>query len=68
MKSNVGSGDRVFRITLGLVLLVSVWVFGGGFWWLGLIGLIALATGIAAWCPAYSLFGIRSNGRRRAPT
>ena len=68
MKSNIGTGDRVFRITLGLLFLASMFVFDDRFWWLGLIGLVPLVTGIAGWCPAYSLFGIDTNGTERIRT
>ncbi len=63
MKPNAGAGDRVLRITLGLMLLASVFVLGERYWWIGLIGLVPLATGIVGYCPAYSLFGINTNRR-----
>jgi hypothetical protein len=65
VKFNVGAGDRVFRISLGLMMLASVFVLGERYWWLGLIGLVPLATGIAGYCPAYSLFGMNTNGRKK---
>ncbi len=68
MKCNVGAGDRVFRITLGLVILASMFVFDGRLWWLGLFGLLPLLTGIAGWCPAYSLFGLDTNGSQHIQT
>ena len=61
MRSNVGAGDRVFRITLGLMMLAFVFVSGERYWWIGLIGFVPLATGIAGYCPVYSLFGIDTN-------
>ncbi len=64
MKPNAGAGDRVFRITVGLMLLASVFVLGERYWWIGLIGLVPLATGIIGYCPAYSLFGINTNRRK----
>ena len=64
MKENVGTGDRVFRIVLGLMLLMSMFVFDGRFWWLGLVGFVPILTAIAGWCPAYSIFGISTiNGK-----
>ena len=64
MKSNIGTGDRVSRITLGLMMLAFAFVLGERYWWIGLIGLVPLATGIAGYCPAYSLFGIHTDGRK----
>lgn len=58
MARNVGPIDRALRIVVGLGLLSLVFVLEGGGRWLGLIGLVPLATGLAANCPAYSLLGI----------
>ncbi|MBK8218349.1 MAG: DUF2892 domain-containing protein [Myxococcales bacterium] len=48
--------DRAVRIVLGLVGLTLVFV--GPKTWLGLIGLVPLATGLLGSCPLYTLFGI----------
>ena len=32
-------------------------------WW-GLIGLVPLATGLFRWCPAYTLLGMDTCGRK----
>ena len=58
MKLNVGGIDRVLRIVAGIVLLALVFVLDGGARWLGLVGLVPLATGLAGYCPAYALFGL----------
>lgn len=58
MKTNVGGIDRVLRIVAGLVLLSLVFVLEGDARWLGLIGLLPLATGTFRFCPAYALFGL----------
>lgn len=57
MTTNIGKMDRVIRIVVGLILLSLVYFLEGNIRWLGLIGLIPLATAIVRWCPAYSLFG-----------
>ncbi len=57
MKSNVGGIDRMIRIVL------SMFILGAGFYipsWWGLVGLLPLLTGIAGWCPLYSIFGINT--------
>ena len=58
MKLNVGSIDRVLRIVAGVVILALFFVLDGGARWLGLVGLVPLATGVFGYCPAYALFGL----------
>ena len=57
---NEGQADRTVRMLGGLLLLSAGWALS--FNVLGIVlvavGAIALATGIAGWCPAYTLFGI----------
>ena len=55
---NVGGIDRTLRIIAGLALIaltvmniIPVW---------GYIGVVPLFTGLFRWCPAYTLFGIRT--------
>ena len=56
--SNVGSADQIFRIVLGLILLVLAFFVASGFWAVvaGLFGVIFLVTGIISWCPLYQSF------------
>jgi hypothetical protein len=63
MKLNVGGIDRVLRIVAGVALLALVFVLDGGARWLGLLGLVPLATGLAGFCPAYALFGLSTCAR-----
>jgi len=58
MKVNIGSMDRTVRILAGIALLALVFVLEGNARWLGLIGLVPLATGLFRFCPAYALFGL----------
>ncbi len=58
MNRNVGSIDRAVRIIVGIVLIALVFVGPQTPW--GWIGLLPLATALIGWCPAYSLFGIRT--------
>lgn len=58
MTRNEGSMDRITRILLGMVLLALVFV--GPKTWIGVIGLVPLATGLAGYCPLYRLAGIRT--------
>ena len=58
MKKNVGSADKIIRIVLG-VLILGWGIFAQS--WLGLIGIVPLATGLMASCPAYSLLGLSTD-------
>lgn len=60
MNKNVGSADRVIRIILGLVLLAIVVATDSPWRWVGLIGIVPLATAVFGVCPLYSLLGIRT--------
>jgi hypothetical protein len=58
MNRNEGTLDRTVRIVLGLALLALVFV--GPRSWIGLVGLVPLATGLVGFCPLYRLLGIRT--------
>lgn len=58
MKLNVGTIDRTLRVVVGLILIVLAAMGTIGPW--GWIGVVALATGLVGWCPAYTLLGIRT--------
>lgn len=61
---NVGSIDRIVRVTLGLALIATA-VVGGWRW--GWVGVVPLATALLGWCPLYTLTGVRTcpvGGRR----
>lgn len=62
MNINIGTIDRVLRITIGLALIATaVGLFGPDYqtvW--GWIGLIPLATGLVGWCPFYTILGVKT--------
>jgi hypothetical protein len=58
MNKNVGSLDRGLRVVAG-ILLLSLTVIGPKSLW-GLVGILPLLTAVMSWCPAYTLFGIRT--------
>ncbi len=58
MIRNEGTVDRAARVLLGLVLLALA--FRGGPWWLAVVALAPLLTGLAGYCPLYRALGIRS--------
>ena len=60
MTSNVGGLDRILRIAAGLALVMFALLGPADLaWkWIGWIGIVPLATGLAGWCPAYRLFDL----------
>lgn len=57
MKSNVGTTDKVIRIILGIAIGAAGYYYQS---WLGLIGIIPIATAFLSWCPLYLPFGIKT--------
>ncbi|HEX7954118.1 MAG TPA: DUF2892 domain-containing protein [Burkholderiales bacterium] len=55
MTVNMERPDRLMRIAAGLALLGVVLLVPGHWRWLGLIGVLPLATGLLGWCPIYAL-------------
>lgn len=66
MTSNVGSLDRGLRVIAGIALIAAaLGMYGPQYtsvW--GWIGVIPLVTAFIGWCPAYSVFGISTCGRK----
>jgi hypothetical protein len=61
MNKNVGSIDRILRIIAGIALLAFALIGPEtGYNYLGYIGIIPLGTALLGWCPAYTLFGIKT--------
>lgn len=58
MKANVGTVDRLMRITLGVVLIGLTLAGLIGVW--GWIGILPIVTAVFRFCPAYRLLGINS--------
>jgi hypothetical protein len=66
MTRNLGSGDRIARVAVGLILLTGLFILDGDARWLGLIGLVPLATAAMGYCPAYMLLGINTDDSQSA--
>ena len=60
MQKNVGSVDKILRIVVGLGLLSLLFVLEAPMKYLGLIGLVPLATSLMGWCPLYTLLGVNT--------
>jgi hypothetical protein len=58
MNCNEGIVDRVVRVVVGLTVLSLTLVGPQSLW--GLVGIVPLVTGLAGYCPAYRLLGIRT--------
>lgn len=58
MKANVGSLDRAMRVIAGIILIALTLSGVIGPW--GWLGLIAIATGVFRFCPAYAVLGMSS--------
>ncbi len=58
MTKNMGTADRVIRVVLGVGLLSLAFVGPQTPW--GYVGLIPIVTALIGYCPAYSVFGIRT--------
>jgi hypothetical protein len=60
---NVGDVERVARTTAGMALVAAAGAAPSVLRWpLRLFGLVAAATGISGWCPAYHAAGVTSLG------
>ncbi|WOJ94744.1 DUF2892 domain-containing protein [Congregibacter variabilis] len=58
MLSNEGTTDRIVRVTAGLGIVSLAFIGPQTNWaWLGLVPVV---TGLVGYCPAYSVFGIRT--------
>ncbi len=55
MKHNVGSGDKIFRIILGLIIAALGIYYKS--WW-GTLAIIPFFTAAVSWCPLYLPFGL----------
>ncbi len=65
--TNVGSADRIARIAVGILLIayaIPVGFSQTGWNWVGWIGVVPLLTAVFGICPAYSLFGVSTCGKR----
>lgn len=65
VEKNVGSTDRMVRIIAGVVLLLLAIFMLAGITQIiaGLLGVIALVTGIVNFCPLYQLFKLNTRDK-----
>ncbi|HLO98652.1 MAG TPA: DUF2892 domain-containing protein [Fimbriimonas sp.] len=60
MKQNVGSTDKIIRIVLAIGFFWLFFLLSGPMMWLGLIGIVPLATALFGTCPIYTLLGMNT--------
>ncbi|GAB3546438.1 DUF2892 domain-containing protein [Noviherbaspirillum agri] len=58
MNANVGKSDKTIRLVMGVILLSLFFILEGSFKWIGLVGIVPLATALMNWCPLYTVFGM----------
>jgi len=58
--NNVGGMDKLVRIVAGLGLLSLFFLLRGDARWLGVLGVVPLATGLVGYCPLYALIGLNT--------
>ena len=58
---NLGIGDRITRIFVGVGLLALVPTLSGPLRWFGLFGLVPLGTSMVGFCPFYRMLGIHTD-------
>ena len=64
---NEGEWDRALRSLVGIVLLYAVldgYLTGAVRVVIGIVGAIALTTGLVGYCPAYTVFGFTTLKRK----
>jgi hypothetical protein len=66
LKKNVGSIDRLFRVVLGVALLIAFFMNpDAGYRWVYLIGIVPLLTGLMGSCGLYSVLGVSTCSLRK---
>lgn len=58
MKPNEGTLDRVVRVLVGAAILSLAFIGPKTPW--AYLGLVPILTGVVGYCPAYTIFGIRT--------
>jgi len=67
MTRNVGNAERVIRAVAGLAILSLVFILDSNARWLGLLGLMPLATAAVGYCPPYQWMGINTARKDASP-
>lgn len=59
IQTNISDGERLIRVILGVYAMLLGFLFIQGIIGaiIGILGLIAFATGASGWCPLYTFIG-----------
>ena len=61
MPKNVGLIDKVIRFVIAAGLVVfGLLNLSTGLWWVGIVAVVPLVTGLAGYCPIWHLAGIKT--------
>lgn len=55
---NLGQIDRIIRVIIALGLFVAAFITP--YWWLAIVGAVALGTSLISFCPLYALLGLNT--------
>ena len=62
MNPNVGSTDKILRITMAVVIAAVGIYFKS--WW-GLVAIVPFLTAVISVCPLYTIFGLNTCSKKR---
>ncbi|MBS1494296.1 MAG: DUF2892 domain-containing protein [Bacteroidetes bacterium] len=62
MEANVGGIDKILRISLGLIVILTGWLVFHSWW--ALIGILFLFSGMASKCFVYNFFGFSTKKKK----
>jgi hypothetical protein len=60
VEKNIGTQDRNIRYAAGALLILAALLNWSSFWWLGLLGVVAIGTAYMGTCMAYIPFKINT--------
>jgi len=61
MPKNVGLLDKIIRLAVAAALAIfGLFQLSTGLWWVGLLAVVPLVTGLTGYCPIWHLTGIRT--------
>jgi len=67
IQPNVGKLDATIRYIIGIALLVMVVLVQSPWRWVGLIGIVPIATAAINFCPLWRLLGINTQEHGHGP-
>jgi cell division protein FtsW (lipid II flippase) len=64
MTSNIGKIDAIVRYVLGIIFLALLFILDNPWRWLGLLGIVFIATAVINFCPVWRLIGVDTRERK----